>query len=46
MAGAKQIGANVFAAPEEIAGGFSLLGRNVDRDHAPEAARVRRHYNR
>ena len=31
MPRAQQIGANVFATPQEIAGGFFLLGRNVNR---------------
>jgi hypothetical protein len=31
MAGAQQIGANVFATPQKIAGGFFLLGGNVNR---------------
>ena len=30
MSGAQQIGANVFAAAQQIAGGFFLLGRNVN----------------
>ena len=30
MPGTQQIGADIFAAPQQIAGGFFLLGRNVN----------------
>ena len=35
MPGAQQIGADVFAAPQQIAGRFFLLGRNVNRRQRP-----------
>ena len=31
MPGPQQIGANVFPTPQQIPGGFFLLGRNVNR---------------
>ena len=41
MAGAQQIGADVFATAQQIAGGFLLLGRNVDGRQRPGAVQHR-----
>jgi hypothetical protein len=41
MAAAEQVGANIFAAPQQIADGFFLLGRNVNRGEGPGAIQHR-----